>query len=116
MSDKDLIENEKYKKPLSPRAEQFIYQLAHKTELLEKENKRLLERLKANEKVAGKACRTIADTLGCCPCASTDDEELADALGCDDICVINKPFLAAYCWFKYFNLDLDQTGDVKDES
>jgi hypothetical protein len=39
--DKEQAETDKYKMPLSPRAEKLVYQLAHKTELLEAENARL---------------------------------------------------------------------------
>jgi hypothetical protein len=141
-TDKEQVETERYKQPLSPRAEEFIFQMAHKTELLEKqligeqnarideheawgmcqldwerlnkENKTLMEKLRAAEKVAKKACEAIADTLGCCPYASIDDnEEISDALGCDDC---ETQLGDEDCWFKYFSLDLDEIGDVKNES
>jgi hypothetical protein len=105
---KEQIENEKYKIPLSPRAEEFIYQMAHKTELLVADNQTLLNRLKAAEKVARKACKKIVDTWGYCPYESSDDddEELADVLGCnvEDNCNTK----GADCWFKYFSLGLDE--------
>ena len=59
---KEQVETEKYKMPLSPRAEEFIFKMAHKTELLEKENKRLLERLKAAESVVG-SCQKLIEAL-----------------------------------------------------
>jgi peroxiredoxin family protein len=120
---KEQAETERYKMPLSPRAEEFIYQLAHKTELLEVENKKLrvvaddlLDERNEVENVAIKACEMIADTLGCCPYASTGNDEIAAILGCEDYCVTNKPSQDTYCWFKYLSLDLDETGDVEDES
>jgi hypothetical protein len=57
---KEMAETEKYKKPLSPRAEEFIYQLAHKTELLEVENKKLLaENTQKNISIAELEARVV---------------------------------------------------------
>jgi hypothetical protein len=81
----------------------------------------LPEKLKVAEKVARKACKMIADTLGYCPYTFTREgnaelAEIAAALGCDvgEGCE-NKD---AYCWFKYFRLDLDEKpiGGSQDES
>jgi peroxiredoxin family protein len=125
---KEQTETEKYKKPLGSRAEEFIYQMAHKTELLEVENKRLqivadnnlsnvialLSERNKMESVALKACEMIADAR-CCPYASTmaeDCDEISDALGCDDC---ETQLGDEDCWFKYFSLDLDEIGDEQDE-